>query len=392
MKPDVILCHYGEIGLKGKNRSYFEKKLQSNIRSTFQLFHPNGLESVDRLFGRLVIRLSESGQSDLSSIEQSLKKVCGIVYFAPAININPEIEEITTNAVAIMDDGKKTSFRVTARRTDKNFPKSSQKINEEVGAAILEKTGKTVNLGFPDKTCFIDVVDGEAFVYTEKISGQGGLPVGVSGKIMSLLSGGIDSPVASYYAMKRGATVSCVHFHSVPYTNEASIEKVREMIQKLTAFQQEIKLYLVELASIQKEVMVLTEEKYRIILYRRFMVRIAEALAKKHRCGGLITGDSLGQVASQTLENMGVIEEVIDLPLLRPLIGLDKLEIIDKAKEIETYDISIQPDQDCCALFVPKHPATKARLKEILVEEEKLEVEDLVNEAVKNVSFEEYTN
>ncbi len=392
MKPDVILCHYGEIGLKGKNRSYFEKKLQSNIRSTFQLFHPNGLESVDRLFGRLVIRLSESGQSDLSSIEQSLKKVCGIVYFAPAININPEIEEITTNAVAIMDDGKKTSFRVTARRTDKNFPKSSQKINEEVGAAILEKTGKTVNLGFPDKTCFIDVVDGEAFVYTEKTSGQGGLPVGVSGKIMSLLSGGIDSPVASYYAMKRGATVSCVHFHSVPYTNEASIEKVREMIQKLTAFQQEIKLYLVELASIQKEVMVLTEEKYRIILYRRFMVRIAEALAKKHRCGGLITGDSLGQVASQTLENMGVIEEAIDLPLLRPLIGLDKLEIIDKAKEIETYDISIQPDQDCCALFVPKHPATKARLKEILVEEEKLEVEDLVKEAVKNVSFEEYTN
>jgi len=388
MKLDVILCHYGEIGLKGKNRSYFEKKLQSNIRSTFQLFHPNGLESVDRLFGRLVIRLSESGQSDLSSIEQSLKKVCGIVYFAPAININPEIEEITTNAVAIMDDGKKTSFRVTARRTDKNFPKSSQKINEEVGAAILEKTGKTVNLGFPDKTCFIDVVDGEAFVYTEKISGQGGLPVGVSGKIMSLLSGGIDSPVASYYAMKRGATVSCVHFHSVPYTNEASIEKVREMIQKLTAFQQEIKLYLVELASIQKEVMVLTEEKYRIILYRRFMVRIAEVLAKKHRCGGLITGDSLGQVASQTLENMGVIEEAIDLPLLRPLIGLDKLEIIDKAKEIETYDISIQPDQDCCALFVPNHPATKARIQEILVEEEKLDVEGMVKDAVNNVTME----
>ena len=179
-----------------------------------------------------------------------------------------------------------------------------------------------------------------------------------------------------------------VHFHSVPYTNEASIEKVREMIEILQAFQPQIKLYLVELAPIQKEVMVLTAEKYRIILYRRFMVRIAEALAKKLRVKALVTGDSLGQVASQTLENMAVIESAINIPILRPLVGFDKLEIINKARDIETYDISIQPDQDCCALFVPKHPATKARLKDILSEEEKLNVDELVQRAIKNVKSE----
>lgn len=388
MIADVILCHYGEIGLKGKNRSYFEKKLQDNIRSTINVFHPGHIDRIDRLFGRLVIRLNDTGQSNITPILTTLKKICGLVYFAPAINVQPDMGELTNRAVAVMDDGSNGTFRVTARRTDKNFPKSAQKINEEVGAAILKKTGKTVNLGAPDQTCFIDLVDREAFIFTQKMSGQGGLPVGVSGKVMSLLSGGIDSPVASYYTLKRGASVSFIHFHSVPYTNEASIEKVREMIQKLQVFQQEIKLYLVELAPIQKEVMVLTEEKFRIILYRRFMVRIAESLAKKQRCGALVTGDSLGQVASQTLENIGVIEDAVNIPVLRPLIGLDKLEIIDKAKEIDTYDISIQPDQDCCALFVPKHPATKARLKEVVIEEEKMNVDELVKAAMENVKVE----
>ena len=390
MKLDVILCHYGEIGLKGKNRSYFEKMLQENIRKALNRFAPDIFASIGRMYGRLIIRLNDHGQNEIESITAVLKNVCGLVYFAPAIKTVQDMETITKLAEKIMTSGKYATFRVTARRTDKDFPISAQKINEDVGAAILAVTGKKVNLSNPEKTCFIDVVDKRAFLYTERIHGPGGLPVGVSGKVLSLLSGGIDSPVAAYYAMKRGAAVSFVHFHSVPYTNEASIEKVREMIEKLQVFQQKITLFLVELASIQKEVMVLTAEKYRIILYRRFMVRIAEALAKKQRTGALLTGDSLGQVASQTLENMSVIEEAISMPLLRPLIGFDKLEIINKARAIDTYDISILPDQDCCALFVPKHPATKARLKDIFIEEEKLNVDDLVQEAVANIKIEQF--
>ena len=390
MKLDVILCHYGEIGLKGKNRSYFEKMLQENIRKALNRFAPDTFKSIGRMYGRLIIRLNDHGQNEIESITAVLKNVCGLVYFAPAIKTVQDMETITKLAEKIMTSGKYATLRVTARRTDKDFPISAQKINEDVGAAILAVTGKKVNLSNPEKTCFIDVVDKRAFLYTERIHGQGGLPVGVSGKVLSLLSGGIDSPVAAYYAMKRGAAVSFVHFHSVPYTNEASIEKVREMIEKLQVFQQKITLFLVELASIQKEVMVLTAGKYRIILYRRFMVRIAEALAKKQRTGALLTGDSLGQVASQTLENMSVIEEAISMPLLRPLIGFDKLEIINKARAIDTYDISILPDQDCCALFVPKHPATKARLKDIFIEEEKLNVDDLVQEAVANIKIEQF--
>lgn len=388
MKEDVILCHYGEIGLKGKNRGYFEKKLLHNLRSALKRFSPGTFSSIGRMFGRLIIRLNKYGQNEIGSITAVLKNVCGMVYFAPAVNVKQDMDKITEVSVAAMSNGNYESFRVTARRTDKDFPISAQKMNEDIGAAIIASTGKKVNLSYPDKTCFVDVVDGKAFVYTERIQGQGGLPVGASGKVLSLLSGGIDSPVAAYYAMKRGATTTFVHFHSVPYTNEASIEKVREMIEILQAFQPQIKLYLVELAPIQKEVMVLTAEKYRIILYRRFMVRIAEALAKKLRVKALVTGDSLGQVASQTLENMAVIESAINIPILRPLVGFDKLEIINKARDIETYDISIQPDQDCCALFVPKHPATKARLVDVIIEEKKLDVEMLIQQAIKNVKTE----
>jgi len=390
MKPDVILCHYGEIGLKGKNRGFFEKKLQENIRESLKRFVPDSFSSITRLYGRIIIRLSENGQQEMSSITRCLKNICGLVHFSPAIQTIQSMDLITRQAVEMMKEIDYQSFRVTSRRTDKNFPVSSQKMNEEIGGAILEATGKTVNLGKPDKTCFVDLVDGKGFVYTDKIKGQGGLPVGVSGKVVSLLSGGIDSPVSSYYAMKRGASVTFVHFHSVPYTNEASIEKVKEMVEILQSYQQRIKLYLVELAPIQKVIMTETEARYRVILYRRFMVRIAEAIAHKVNASALITGDSLGQVASQTLENMAVIEDAIQMPILRPLIGFDKLEIINKAREINTYNISILPDQDCCSLFVPKHPATKARLKEVLIQEQKLEVANLIQSAIDRLIIESF--
>jgi len=390
MISNVILCHYGEIGLKGNNRSYFEKKLQKNLRDTIKRSLPGSMISIDRMYGRIIIRLKKPDLKEISTITALLKNVCGLVYFAPAAQLEQSMSAITEMAIELMSSGDYKTFRVTSRRTDKNFRVGSQKMNEDVGAAILEKTRKVVNLGKPDKTCFIDVVDGKAFIYSEKIKGKGGLPVGVSGNVVSLLSGGIDSPVSSFYMMKRGAVATFVHFHSVPYTNEASIEKVREMIVALQSFQLKATLYLIELAPIQKVIMTETDAKYRVILYRRFMVRIAEAIAHKIRAKVLVTGDSLGQVASQTLENMSVIDEAISIPILRPLIGFDKLEIIDKAIEINTYDISILPDQDCCSLFVPKHPATKAKLKYVTLEEDKLNVSELVKAALKNAVIEKF--
>ena len=246
---------------------------------------------------------------------------------------------------------------------------------------------KTVQLKDPDITCYIDIVQGAVYIYTEKNPGPGGLPTGANGKVVGLLSGGIDSPVASILAMKRGAAVTFVHFHSVPMTTEESIEKVKQITTVLSHYQSRIHLYLIALTPIQKEILVKTKEKYRIILYRRFMVRIAEIIARKEKARALVTGESLGQVASQTLENIAVIETVSSMPILRPLIGLDKQEIMDLAKEYGTYDISILPDQDCCSLFLPKNPATKAKKQYIEAEEENLAMDNLVQEAIDSIDI-----
>ena len=257
-----------------------------------------------------------------------------------------------------------------------------------MGTHIVETMKKKVNLTQPGANCYIDMFENRAFVYPERIPGPGGLPVGVSGKVVAMLSGGIDSPVAAYLAMKRGATVVFVHFHSVPYTTPASIEKVREMITTLNRFQMRSKLYLVELAPIQKQIMTETEARYRVLIYRRFMLRIAEQIAREVDAHALITGESLGQVASQTLVNMEAVGRVTNMSILRPLIGFDKQEIIDKPRDIGTYDISIQPDQDCCSLFVPDHPATKARPEQLERQEVLLDVDKLVETGLTSAEIE----
>ncbi|MEE9190281.1 MAG: tRNA uracil 4-sulfurtransferase ThiI, partial [Candidatus Neomarinimicrobiota bacterium] len=243
-------------------------------------------------------------------------------------------------------------------------------------------------LSNPGLTCYIDVLKDEAFIFISKIQGPGGLPVGASGKVAVLLSGGIDSPVAAYYILKRGGKAVFVHFHSVPYVTEASIDKVRDIIEIMKKFQSKSKLYLIEFAPVQNEIMEYCEPKYRVLHYRRFMVAIADKIAKRENAKALITGESLGQVASQTLENIAVVEDSAQLPILRPLIGYDKQDIINKAQEIGTYEISILPHQDCCTLFVPKHPATKARLSDVRNSESNLDVESLVNTAVENATVE----
>lgn len=382
--PTHIICHYSEIALKGDNRSYFEKVLKNNIKKNIDNSAPKSIVKIDRLRGRFLIELTESGQNSIDEIRNSLKNVFGLAYFALAHETESDIETIKKDSVELINRLEFDTFRVTARRVDKRFPFSAQTLNEEIGAEILDSLNKKVNLSNPEATCFIDVLDEGTFLYTEKIPAQNGLPVGTSGRVVVMVSGGIDSPVAAYYAMKRGMQVTYVHFHSVPLVSEASVEKVIDMVSILKKYQSKSKLYLVKFAPIQQAIMVDCNPKLRVILYRRYMMKIAEKIAELEHAKTIYTGEALGQVASQTIENISVVEQSVDIPILRPLIGFDKQEIINKAEEIGTYDISILPHQDCCTLYVPKHPATKARLQDVIKNESELDSESLIKEALES--------
>ncbi|MBU2578885.1 tRNA 4-thiouridine(8) synthase ThiI [Patescibacteria group bacterium] len=397
-----IICHYGEIGLKGKNRKFFEETLVRNIKTAlspifFNEVHPvkcpegqfakgELFNRVKRISGRIIIKLSEKGIEQQKAIKEKLRNVFGIVYFALAENCEQKIEAIKEKALGLLKNKKFKTFRISTQRSKKDFFLNSQEINEKVGEFILQKyrPKPKVNLKKPGITCFIEIVDKYAFLYLKKIKAQGGLPVGVSGKALSLLSGGIDSPVASFLGMKRGLKLVFLHFHSLPYTDRKSIDKVQKIIKVLNKFQYKAKLYLVSLAEIQKQVLLKTPAKLRVLLYRRMMFRIAQKIAEKEKITAIITGESLGQVASQTLENLKAIEEVLkNVLVLRPLIGEDKEEIIKKAKQIGTYEISILPHQDCCSRFVPEHPETRAKLEEIKKAEKAIDIKKLVNDSQK---------
>lgn len=386
--PIHIICHYSEIGLKGKNRIFFERKLKENIKHALNAFIPDSFITIKRLRGRFLIVLTKSGQDSISNIKEILTNIFGLAYFAFAYESESDLGTIKLDSLELMKRLEFNTFRVTARRIDSKFPYTSQELNEEVGAEILEKLNKKVNLKYPEATCFIDVLDEGTFLFTEKIQSVKGLPVGVSGTAIVMLSGGIDSPVAAYYAMKRGMRVIYVHFHSVPLVSEASVEKVRDTVAILKKYQPRSKLYLIKFAPIQQQIMVDCNEKLRVILYRRYMMKIAEKVAELENAKAIYTGEALGQVASQTIENITVVEESVKLPILRPLIGFDKIEIIAKAQEIGTYEISILPHEDCCTLYVPKHPATKARLIDVQKNEASLDSESLINDSLETAEIE----
>jgi len=382
---DFVVCHYHEIGLKGKNRDFFEKKLVENIKKALK---PEFFNWVKRFPGRIVIELTEKGVRNSKKIEQSLNYVFGISYFVFAKVTKPQLKEIKKTALELISAQKGKTFKIETKRSDKKFPYPSHRVNELIGEYILKHTkGKTVKLENPKIICFIEILPEIAFIYTKKIKGLGGLPVTTAGKVVSLLSGGIDSPVASFLVQKRGAKIIFVHFHAYPYTSKASIEKVEKIAEILNRYQFSSKLYLVPFAEIQKEILLKTQARFRVILYRRMMLKIAETIAKKEGAQALVTGESLGQVASQTLENIRVIEEAVKMPVFRPLIGKDKEEIIQIAKKIGTYEISILPHQDCCARFLPKHPETKAKINDIKREEKKLEIKTLIRESIKNAEI-----
>ncbi|MBU1177874.1 tRNA 4-thiouridine(8) synthase ThiI [Patescibacteria group bacterium] len=382
-----IIIHYGEIGLKGKNRPFFERKLVENIKRSLS---DQKFTKVKKGYGRILVELND--RSSPKQIVQRLQQVFGITNLAVATKAKNDMDAIKSVAQEVLPKRLKT-FRVTARRSNKNFPLDSQEVNEELGGYILEKRpGAKVNLSHPETNIYVEIAGEGVFVYSEKLPGLGGLPVGVSGRVVSLLSSGFDSPIASYRLMKRGARVVFAHFHSYPQTDKRSLENVQKIVGLLDQYQSKSKLFLVPFLDIQKEIYAKAAAPDRVVLYRRMMIRISEIIARQERAEALVTGDSLGQVASQTLTNMSTIGEVATMPLLRPLVGLDKEEIMQKARQIGTYDISAQPDEDCCSLFVPKNPNTKTNIADIKKQEEKLAINDLVEKAVESVKIEVVTS
>ena len=376
------IVHYHELALKGRNRDLFEDRLVRNIQLALK---DVGVTRVEKLRSRIRVLLPSEAGDDI--VRDRLKRVCGVANFFLAQSVPLDLAQPSLDAlnIAVIENLKAQSFstfRVTAKRADKRLPMTSMDVERAVGAAVCEGLDKPVSLKDPELTVYIELLTKEAYFSISKIDGPGGMPVGVSGTVSCLLSGGIDSPVAAFRMIKRGCRAVFVHFSGRPLVSRASEEKARELAQVLTASLYESRLYVIPFGEIQREIVVNTPAPFRVVLYRRMMLRIAEALAKREQCWGLVTGDSLGQVASQTPENLSVIGEVAELPILRPLIGMDKLEITDEARRLGTYEISIEPDQDCCKLFTPPHPSTKTRLDVLLKVEQALDVPRLVRQGL----------
>jgi thiamine biosynthesis protein ThiI len=329
-----------------------------------------------------------SADSPLGEIERRLRTAFGVANFSITWKTAADLVAVRSALTTLLPGRNFRSFKIAARRGTKDFSINSQEVNVEIGAFVQQLSGAQVRMEAPDLTCFIEFVGDDAYLYFEKIPGGGGLPARTSGKVFCLLSGGIDSPVAAYRLMRRGCRAYYVHFHSFPHTTIESQEKVRRLVRVLSRYQVEAMLYMVPFAELQREIVAYAPPPLRVLLYRRFMMRIADRLALEERAHALVTGDSLGQVASQTLQNLRAVSTAATLPIFRPLIGDDKEDIIRIARAIGTYEISILPDQDCCTMFVPKHPETMASIAQLDQAESALDVPRLVDSAVSAVSRE----
>jgi thiamine biosynthesis protein ThiI len=382
----LAVVHYAEISLKRGNRPLFVRQLQQNIeRATADL----AVTAVRRLSGRLILDLD--GHADPAAVRDRIARVCGVASVSLGFGVEASLEAMKGAVAAVVDGCAFGSFRITARRAFRTYPMSSVELNRELGAFVLTRVRARVDLGNPDVNIHVEVLPGEAFVYAARTPGPGGLPVGSGGVVAALLSGGIDSPVAAWRMMKRGCRVVFVHFHSVPYLPATSQVKARALAERLTAWQYESKLCLVPFGEIQREVVLTVPPPLRVVAYRRLMVRIAEAVGRRYGAQALVSGESLGQVASQTLTNLARIDEAAGVPILRPLIGMDKIEITGEAKRLGTYEISIEPDADCCSLFTPRHPATGAAAPEMARAEARLDMARLVTQGCDGAVEEGFT-
>jgi thiamine biosynthesis protein ThiI len=380
-----LIVHYHEISLKRGNRPLFLRHLLRNLeRATRDL----GPLSVHQRPGRIVLDLA--GNAQPHQVAARVARVCGVASAALASRVPSSVDAMKTAVADLVDGRRFASFRISARRAFKTYPLTSVELNRELGAFVVARTGARVDLTNPDLEIHVEVLPAETFVYAGRVPGPGGLPVGTAGTVAALLSGGIDSPVAAWRMMKRGCRVIFVHFHSVPYLPATSQAKARALVERLTEWQHRSQLFLVPLGEIQREVVLSVPPPLRVIVYRRMMVRIAEALGRQSGAQALATGESLGQVASQTLTNIARVDEVAGVPILRPLIGMDKLEITAEAQRLGTFETSIEPDADCCTLFVPKHPSTRAGEDEIRAAESRLDLPRLVAMGVEGAQLETF--
>ena len=386
-EQNIFIVRCGEVALKGMNKPYFEKMLVNRIKKLLKKF--DNVEAY-RHEGLIFVRADK--KHDPEMIIGEISKVFGVASISPALECESELNSIGDAAVALMMDliekkGIKT-FKVDAKRADKNFPVKSPEIARIIGAKVLVgcKVLK-VDVHNPDCVLFVDLRKDKSYVFEQKISGFGGLPLGTNGKGMVLLSGGIDSPVAAWMMAKRGMLIEAVHFHSYPYTSQRAQEKVEDLARIIAQYCGRFKMNVINLLPIQEKIVENCPEEETTILVRRFMMRIAEKVAQKSDCSMLITGENLGQVASQTAEALVVTDATVKMPVMRPLIALDKVDIIQKAKDIGTFETSIMPYEDCCTVFLPKHPATKPKLEKILESESKLDVDALVEAAVEKMEI-----
>ena len=380
---NMIIVKVGEIHLKGLNRPFFEKTLINNMKASLKKF-----EGVTVSISQSRIFVYNIDPKDLDEALERLSKIFGIHALSPAREFEKDIDLCIKNAVEMLKEAGVTNktFKVRARRADKRFPMESPEIASTVGGGILENMpSMKVDVRNPDMFIEVEIRDRGAYVYFEDVMAVGGLPIGTNGRAMLLLSGGIDSPVAGYMIAKRGVQLDGVHFYSFPHTSERAKEKVYELAQELCAYVTRLSVFVVPFTHIQESIYDKCPDQFMTILTRRFMMKISERIARLRNCGALVTGESIGQVASQTMESLNCTDSAVNMPVFRPCIGMDKLEIMEIAKNINTYETSILPFEDCCTVFTPRHPATKPKLQEVVKAEQLLDEEALIDEALKMV-------
>lgn len=378
---EIFLCKYGELALKGLNKGQFESALIKEIKTRIA---PYGKFEVKRAQSTIYVEPTEEIE-DSDAVFEALLKIFGLSAVCRAAETEKNMESILATVkeyIPPLLSGKKT-FRANAKRADKRFPLKSPEIAAEVGGAVLEATGGRIKVSMdkPEATVTVEVREEHAYVHADAVKGAGGMPVGTAGRAMLLLSGGIDSPVAGYMMAKRGAKIEAVHFESFPYTSDAAKEKVLELARLMSAYCGTVRVSCISVTEIQERLRDTVQEEYFTLLLRRVMMRLASRCAKARGCGALITGESLGQVASQTMLAMGVTDPAADMLVFRPCIGLDKEEIIEIARKINTFETSILPYEDCCTVFTPRHPKTRPELSKVIAEEEKADLSALEDEA-----------
>jgi thiamine biosynthesis protein ThiI len=379
----VLVVHYHEISLKRGNRPLFLRHLRRNLERALA---DVGGAAVEQLSGRILIDLE--GHPAPETVRERVTRVFGVASATVAYRSPSTLEAMKAVLGRLLEGRSFPSFRISARRAFKTYPMTSVELNRALGAFVLERVPTRVDLEHAAQDIRVEVLPAETYIALDRVEGPGGLPVGAGGTVAALLSGGIDSPVAAWRMMKRGCRVVFVHFHSVPYLPATSQAKARALVERLTEWQYASRLHLVPFGEIQREVVLSVPPPLRVVVYRRLMLRIAEAIARRSGALALTTGESLGQVASQTLENIACIDAAATLPVFRPLIGMDKLEITAQAQQLGTFDISIEPDADCCTLFTPKHPSTRTTLEEISAAESKLDLPRLTTTGADSATVE----